>query len=87
MGALEGLDAVMRSWDRIFASQGGLAIEPAGARVDVCGRTAVVTCVEEVAASGGKLEAVNVYRREAGRWRMTLHMASPVVLLEELEEE
>ena len=66
-------------------SQGGLEIEPAGARVDVCGRTALVTCVE-VAASGGKLEAVNVYRREAGRWRMTLHMASPVVL-EALEEE
>lgn len=78
MGALEGIDAVMRSWDEIFASQGDLDLEPAGVVIDLCGQTAVVTCTEET-SSGGRFEAVSIYRREAGEWYMTLRQSSPIM--------
>uniref|UniRef100_A0A7S4IF26 SnoaL-like domain-containing protein n=2 Tax=Odontella aurita TaxID=265563 RepID=A0A7S4IF26_9STRA len=79
MSALEGKDEVMKSWAQIF-SQGELFnIEPSRVHVEVCGMSAIVSCIEET-PNGGKLEALNIYRREGGAWRMTLHMASPVIL-------
>jgi len=50
-------------------------IVPSRVDITICGRTAICSCVEEV--KGAKLEAVNIYRREDGKWRMTMHMAAP----------
>mmetsp|Transcript_13705 Transcript_13705/g.38580 ORF Transcript_13705/g.38580 Transcript_13705/m.38580 type:complete len:287 (-) Transcript_13705:136-996(-) len=91
MESLNGRDSVMRSWEQIFAGNsdgnGGeeddddespFRITPSRVRVDVCGRTAICTCVEET--NGGRLEALNVYRREGGTWKMVNHMASPTIM-------
>lgn len=77
MASLEGREAVMRSWEQIF-SLPAFEIEPSRQQIEICRRTAVCSCIEET-PSGGRLEALNIYRRDGGNWRMTLHMASPVV--------
>lgn len=79
MSALEGKDKVMKSWAQIFSQGEPFSIEPSRVHVQVSGRTAVVSCIEET-PNGGNLEALNIYRREESSWRMTLHMASPIIL-------
>ena len=79
MSALEGQTDVMASWARIFSGE-SFQIEPSRVKIDIYGRTAMCSCIEET-KGGGKLEALNVYRREQGRWCMILHMASPVMML------
>ena len=54
------------------------AIEPENVRIDICGMTAICSCVERT-PGGGRLEAINVYKREGGSWKMTLHQAGPVI--------
>jgi len=84
MHSLQGTSAVMDSWRQIFAGYAGaddkkaFKITPSRAKVDICGQTAICTCVENT--SGGKLEALNIYRREGGSWKMVNHMASPVMM-------
>ena len=84
MHSLQGITAVMDSWRQIFAGYAGsddqnaFKIRPARVKVDICGRTAICTCVEET--NGGVLEALNIYRREDGSWKMVNHMASPVMM-------
>lgn len=84
MSSIEGREAVMDSWRQIFSSGGGgeknnFAIEPSRAQIEICGLTAICSCIEET-EGGGELEALNIYKREAGNWRMTLHMAGPVIM-------
>ena len=84
MHSLQGIDTVMDSWRQIFAGYAGsddkkaFKISPSRVKVDICGRTAICTCVEET--NGGRLEALNIYRREGGSWKMVNHMASPVMM-------
>jgi ketosteroid isomerase-like protein len=94
MESLQGYDDVIQSWKQIFVgfsrvgdndnddddivAESSFRIEPSRVKIDICGRTAICKCVEKV--NGGKLEALNIYRREDGRWRMTMHMASPTVM-------
>ncbi len=84
MHTLQGINAVMNSWRQIFVGYAGsddkkaFKIIPSRVKVDICGRTAICTCVEET--SGGRLEALNIYRREDGSWKMVNHMASPVMM-------
>ena len=78
MESLNGIDDIMRSWAQVFQGE-PFPIEPARVKIDICGATALCSCVEET-QNGGKLEALNVYRREEGSWLMTLHMASPIVM-------
>jgi ketosteroid isomerase-like protein len=95
MESLQGYDDVIQSWKHIFVGFSRVGdddddddddivaeilfnIEPSRVKIDICGRTAICKCVEKV--NGGKLEALNIYRREDGRWRMTMHMASPTVM-------
>ena len=84
MHSLQGIDRVMESWKQIFAGYAGsddknaFRISPSRVKVDICGRTAICTCVEET--NGGRLEALNIYRREGGRWKMVNHMASPILM-------
>jgi hypothetical protein len=54
-------------------------MEPKDSAVDICGGTAICTCVEQIDSSS-RLEALNIYKREEGEWKMTFHMASPVLL-------
>jgi SnoaL-like domain len=89
MVSLEGRDKVLASWRQIFlsgddsssssSSSSSFEIEPTRSRVEVHGLIAICSCVEKT-QGGGSLEALNVYRREEGTWKMTLHMASPTVV-------
>ena len=82
MRSLEGKKVVFDSWKQIFGgggSPGKFGIEPDRARVEICGLTAICSCVEKT-EGGGQLEALNIYKREGGSWKMTLHMAGPVVV-------
>mmetsp|Transcript_11863 Transcript_11863/g.18353 ORF Transcript_11863/g.18353 Transcript_11863/m.18353 type:complete len:292 (-) Transcript_11863:50-925(-) len=84
MKSLDGIDAIMKSWEQIFrgagSKGGGFTISPTNVHIDICGPTAICSCVEETSPGGGELEALNIYRREDGQWRMTLHMASPILM-------
>lgn len=77
MPAMLGREAVMQSWYDIFQAATPFTVEPSQPDIEICGRTAICTCVETM-NGGGALEAVNVYKREYGEWRLTLHIASPV---------
>jgi len=78
MECFHGVEDIMKSWSLVFQGE-PFVIEPARVRIEICGRTALCSCIEET-PNGGKLEALNVYRREDGNWRMTLHMASPIAI-------
>ena len=94
MPRLQGRAAVLLSWLKIFQAngskdetnsddnQGQFSITAQETHVNLCGGTiALVTCREVVAgAEGPPLEAMNVYRREDGAWKMIVHMASPVIV-------
>ena len=94
MSSLEGREAVLSSWEQLFASSPSLSsqtsqddddsksnfdIEPSLSRIDICGLTAFCRCIENT-EGGGQLEALNIYKREGGEWKITLHMASPIVM-------
>lgn len=78
MSSFEGRVDVMQSWEQILSAP-GFIITPTRSRVEICGQTAICSCIEET-ANGGRLEGLNVYQREGGNWRMTLHMASPIIM-------
>ncbi len=94
MSSLEGRDKVMSSWKQILMSGGGgrndadddddddepvFNIEPTRSRVEVHGLIALCSCIEKT-EGGGNLEALNIYKREEGTWKMTLHMAGPIAM-------
>lgn len=92
MESIEGRDAVMESWRQILSSTAApleddddedeplFSIDPERVRIDICGSTAICSCVERT-QNGGQLEAINIYKRENGSWKMTLHQAGPVVMM------
>lgn len=80
MEAVEGRDAVLESWKQILDGPGaGFSIEPDRVKIEICGLVAICSCIEKT-PGGGKMEALNVYKRENGSWRMTLHHAGPVMI-------
>eukprot|EP00538_Stauroneis_constricta_P002842 CAMPEP_0119546470 /NCGR_PEP_ID=MMETSP1352-20130426/880_1 /TAXON_ID=265584 /ORGANISM="Stauroneis constricta, Strain CCMP1120" /LENGTH=273 /DNA_ID=CAMNT_0007591179 /DNA_START=75 /DNA_END=896 /DNA_ORIENTATION=- len=104
MASIEGRKSIMKSWEEIFKFQadnadvnGKFRIQAgSGAKISICGMTAMCSCVEEiryvpidedddddeeVMRRRGKqqVEALNVYKRENGSWRMTMHMANPSI--------
>lgn len=79
MSSIQGRENVLKSWEEIFSRAEPFMIEPSLPQVDICGQTAICTCVERM-NGGGELEAVNIYKREKGHWRLTLHIASPIVV-------
>ena len=80
MGSIEGREPVMESWKQILSGgTGNFNIEPARVQVEIHGLVAICSCVEKTEGGGG-LEALNIYKREGSAWRMTLHMAGPVVM-------
>jgi ketosteroid isomerase-like protein len=75
--ALEGRQAVMTSWERIFEAEPGppdVRMSDAAARL--VGEAAIVVCLEHL--EGTTLVATNVFVREQGEWRITHHHASAV---------
>lgn len=78
MESLNGIDDVMKSWQQVFSGP-AFPIEPSRVSLEICGKTAFCSCIEKT-SNDGKLEALNIYRREGGSWKMTLHMASPIVM-------
>ena len=84
MMSLQGRDAVMASWKQILASPGTgtkeFEIRPSRTQVDICGLVAICSCIESTSKGGGNLEALNIYKREGGTWRMILHQAGPILV-------
>jgi ketosteroid isomerase-like protein len=75
--ALFGRDAVLESWRAILANPNRPRIRCHAPHAFVQGEGAFVICYEEV--EGGLLVATNLFRREAGTWRMIHHQAGPTV--------
>lgn len=78
MASLSGRKAILGSWAVMFQGSEAFDIVPTDTTIDICGSTAICRCVEHVGETS--LEAINIYKREAGAWKMTLHMASPIAL-------
>ena len=94
MPSLQGRFKVLVSWQQMFAASHQRVqqhehnpegesrdqlqrITPLRVKVTICGSTAISTCLEQT-QHGRQLEAINIYRREDGTWKMLNHMASPV---------
>lgn len=82
---LRGWDEVRASWQRIFENQGKGRIWPGSVNATVSGELGWVVCTENMEAGTDpesglamfiELYATNIFRKEAGRWRMVLHHAS-----------
>jgi hypothetical protein len=82
MACIDGRTTILRSWSILFQSSPGFEIEPTETQMDICGSTAICRCVEAVGPTS-RLEALNIYKREQGAWKMTLHMAVPIAALPE----
>ena len=78
MPRMTGRDEIMNSWKDLFNGP-QMDVEPANTVIDIIGGTAICKCLEEIDSSS-KLESLNIYKREDGEWKMTFHMASPVLL-------
>ena len=84
---IHGTSAVMRSWALIMANTDYIQFFLTDVQVTVAGDTAAVTCTENVLTAegssevlrGGRAQALNVFTRAQGGWRMWIHQAAPVV--------
>jgi ketosteroid isomerase-like protein len=72
---LQGIEAVLESWTGIFHGGNTPRIECRGAVAEPLGGFGVVLCYEVL--GGSVLAATNVFRREAGGWRLLHHQAGP----------
>lgn len=79
MARIEGIEDILKSWEIIFEAAPAFEISPSDTNIDVCGSTAICTCIETVGTSA-KLEAVNIYKREEGAWKITMHIASAIAM-------
>lgn len=79
--AVSGLAAVTSfEGDEDEDDEFSFRIEPEKVQMEICGSTAIVNCVEKTGTGDAPpLEAVNIYKREDGVWKMTMHMAAPVI--------
>ena len=79
MSATNGREDILNSWKALFNSD-AFTIEPVDTMVDICGSTAICHCIEQIGnGNTSRLEALNIYKRENGKWKMTFHMASPIL--------
>ncbi len=84
--ALTTREEVMESWQDILSSDSAPAIVCRGAQAFVSGDSAFVVCYEQI--GDNLLVASNLFRREAGGWKIVHHHAGPCNLAPEaLEEE
>ncbi|MGH7087317.1 MAG: nuclear transport factor 2 family protein [Stellaceae bacterium] len=73
---LSGREQVMRAWRNILTSPEPARVACHDDQAFLYGDFAVVTCEEELPQ--GPLVATNLFVKEAGRWRMVHHQASPL---------
>ena len=79
-----GWPSVEESWKSIFANDSRLRVRIRDVRISIEGNCAWVLCIEEIFATfredlmRSHAQATNIYVKTAGRWKMTLHHASPV---------
>ena len=75
---ISGADLVLNSWRALFSSAGGMPkLEAQRQRVVLRGSAAWVTCNEAPEGEPSALEAINVFERRDGRWRVSASEASP----------
>jgi ketosteroid isomerase-like protein len=75
---LLGRDAVLGSWQQILREAPPMAMRCDQAVVHLAGEAALVLCYEGNGERPAHLAATNAFVREAGRWRMVHHHASPM---------
>ena len=89
---LEGWLDVARSWQAIFSNSRAWRVAQEDERVVCAADLAVVYCIERLESVGGqgepaRMQATNIFRNEAGVWKVIHHHASPMPDLEAPEEE
>ncbi|HZS39093.1 MAG TPA: nuclear transport factor 2 family protein [Polyangia bacterium] len=74
-----GWSEVRESWRTIFANTADIRFTIEDERIDVRGELAWIVCTERIASGGaeGAVLATNVFRREAGAWKLVHHHGSP----------
>ncbi len=83
-GVLAGWDAVMESWERIFAGALEMRFTPENVHVTVTGDLGWVVLVEQIASrhpdgdGSGRVQATNLFERVDGRWWLVHHHGSPI---------
>ena len=96
---LRGWDAVAASWHAIFGNTPYIQFFLTDERIEVVGDLAWVTVTENILQAAGGVEAeddsphladaqvaaTNVFVRDGGGWRMTVHHGSPVILRGDVE--
>ena len=81
----EGWPAVRESWQVIFQHTDAIRFDVTDEKVELYGEVAWVMCVERIRsratsrASEGAVLATNLFRKQAGKWRLVLHHGSPYV--------
>jgi ketosteroid isomerase-like protein len=84
---IHGTSGVLRSWALIMANTEYIQFFLTDVTVTLTGDVAAVTCTENILTAGeartatfngGAAQALNVFAREEGGWRLWLHQASPV---------
>ncbi len=87
---IEGREQVLQTFQSIF-SHGAPDVREREARVTVLGEVAFVVCLETltdtVGDQNGAMAATNVFRLEAGRWRMVHHHAGPIAQRDEVGDD
>lgn len=92
-GVLEGRDAVLEGWRRMFEGDMAMKFALRNVRAEVHGRIGVVVLAEEVAYQSGVLShtttilATNVFEHDGKQWKMIHHHGSPLMTAEEQEGE
>jgi SnoaL-like protein len=86
---LVGWRAIRESWRSIFGASPGLSVEATDVEIHVYGEVGLVHCLENIHGSGvggepiSLARATNLYLRSTGGWKMVLHHASPVPMMDE----
>ncbi len=81
---LAGWRMIRDSWESIFASSPGLAVEAEEVEISVLGDAAWVMCLERIHNTGeggdrvSLARATNLFVRAPDGWKIVLHHASPV---------
>jgi len=83
---IHGWEAIRESWERIFRGTTRIQFIVTEARASRWDGVGTVTCVENIVQSADQempsafssVQAINVFRRVDGAWRMVIHHASPL---------
>ena len=82
-GLLQGRQSVMASWDGILSARRAFSVSCCNAEIFQQDHLAYVVCNEIL--PGHTLIATNIYRLEAGAWKLIHHQAGPAPDIEPSE--